>query len=157
MRRGLYLLDVGVNDLIVLIVHLNSVRSFTGLPEILNAIENNSPLLDGIFWSPQVIGGSGFIISSILYMLENQKKWYQPALSQLGWHIGFWNFVGALGFTICGAFGYSKEHWAQYESALATFWGGWAFLIGSILQLYESVNPVGSPDAITINPEKSRS
>jgi len=53
-----------------------------------------------------------------------------------------WNFVGGVGFTISGAFGYSTAHWAQYESTLSTFWGGWAFLIGSILQLYEAVNPV---------------
>lgn len=53
-----------------------------------------------------------------------------------------WNFVGGTGFTICGAFGYSTVHWAQYQSAFSTFWGGWAFLIGSILQLYEAVNPV---------------
>lgn len=104
----------------------------------------NTPLLDGVFWSPQVIGGSGFIISSALYMIENQTNWYIPAIDQLGWHIGFWNFVGGIGFTISGAFGYSTAHWAQYESGLSTFWGGWAFLIGSVLQLYEAVNPVST-------------
>lgn len=43
---------------------------------------------DGAFWSVQVIGGSGFIISSILFMLETQRKWYLPAPKVLGWHIG---------------------------------------------------------------------
>jgi len=119
------------------------ISGFTGLPEIQASIKENTPLLDGIFWSPQVIGGSGFIISSILYMLESQKRWYVPALGELGWHVGFWNFVGGVGFTICGAFGYSTAHWAQYQSTLSTFWGGFAFLIGSVMQLYEAVNPAG--------------
>jgi hypothetical protein len=29
---------------------------------------------------------------------------------------------------------------AQYQSALATFWGSWAFLIGSVVQWYESLD-----------------
>jgi hypothetical protein len=55
-----------------------------------------------------------------------------------------WNCVGGVGFTLCAAFGLSTAHWAQYQSALSTFWGGWAFLLGSVLQLFEAVNPVGS-------------
>ncbi|TFK47152.1 hypothetical protein OE88DRAFT_820311 [Heliocybe sulcata] len=118
------------------------ISGFTALPEIQDAIEDNIPLLNGVFWSPQVVGGSGFIISSALYMLETQTKWYCPAVTDLGWQIGFWNFIGAIGFTLCGAFGYSSRHWAQYQSALSTFWGSWAFLIGSVMQWYEAVNAV---------------
>ena len=33
-------------------------------------------------------------------MLETQRKWYVPAFGVLGWHIGFWNLVGAIGFTV---------------------------------------------------------
>jgi len=65
-----------------------------------------------------------------------------PPLSEYLLISAVWNFVGGVGFTICGAFGYSTAHWAQYQSTLSTFWGGWAFLIGSVLQLYEAVNPV---------------
>lgn len=36
----------------------------------------------------------------ILFMLETQSKWYIPAPGVLGWHIGFWNLIGALGFTV---------------------------------------------------------
>jgi hypothetical protein len=72
-------------------------------------------------------------------MLETQKKWYRPAFGVLGWHIGFWNTVGGLGFTLCPAFGYDSSSWAQYEASLSTFWASWAFLIGSLLQLYESL------------------
>lgn len=32
-----------------------------------------------------VIGGSGFITSSLLLMLEVQERWYHPAVSDIGW------------------------------------------------------------------------
>lgn len=74
-------------------------------------------------------------------MLETQTKWWKPAFGVLGWHIGFWNLVGAYGFTLCGALGpaYGNSG-AQYEASLATFWGSWAFLVGSLIQWYESLD-----------------
>ena len=53
--------------------------------------------------------------------------------------------IGALGFTLCGVLGLLYDNsGAQYEASLATFWGSWAFLIGSLIQWYESLdkNPV---------------
>lgn len=59
-----------------------------------------------------------------------------------------WNLIGALGFTLCGIFGYSRfvpadgsSNWATYQSTCSTFWGGWAFLIGSVVQWWEAVQP----------------
>lgn len=85
-------------------------------------------------------------------MLETQKRWWKPNLTSIGWHVTHfmystplvWNFVGGIGFTLCGALGYAANvsSGAAYQSALSTFWGGWAFLIGSLLQWYESVNSV---------------
>lgn len=93
-------------------------------------------------------------------MLETQENWYRPALRSLGWHVGckspppclrtpaltraVWNLVGALGFTLSGACGFAAAGSTQaaYQSALSTFWGGWAFLLGSVVQWYESVNAV---------------
>ncbi|KAL9112150.1 MAG: hypothetical protein Q9227_003527 [Pyrenula ochraceoflavens] len=115
-----------------------SLAGITALPGINNKLSQTA--LNVIYWLPQIIGGSGFIISSTLYMLETQEKWYIPAFHVLGWHIGFWNLIGAFGFTLSGALGpaYGNSG-AQYEAGLATFWGSWAFLIGSVLQLYESL------------------
>lgn len=113
------------------------ISGFTALPGILNHLSLG--LEAGIFWTPQVVGGTGFIISGLLFMLETQKKWYLPALDTLGWHIGFWNTIGGVGFTLCPAFGYEKASWAVYQSSLSTFWASWAFLIGSLIQLYESL------------------
>jgi hypothetical protein len=74
------------------------IAGFTSLPKIYNT--DNRGLQDGIYWTPQVVGGIGFVVSGLLFMLETQKKWYQPAWEVLGWHIGLWNFIGALGFTV---------------------------------------------------------
>lgn len=115
------------------------ISGFTALPGIQNHL--SQVLLNCIYWLPQIIGGSGFIISGTLFMLETQSRWYKPAFAVLGWHIGFWNLVGAIGFTLCGALGpaYGNSG-AEYEASLATFWGSWAFLIGSVIQWYESLD-----------------
>ena len=38
-----------------------------------------------------------------------------------------------------GAFGYWVSSKGTYQSGLSTFWGSWAFLIGSLVQWYESL------------------
>ncbi|TAQ84994.1 hypothetical protein B7494_g6681 [Chlorociboria aeruginascens] len=116
------------------------ISGFTALPPIYNALTSNAAL-NGAYWAPQVIGGSGFIISGTLFMLETQQKWYLPAPHVLGWHIGAWNLVGGIGFTLCGALGFaSANSGAVYEGSLATFWGSWCFLIGSAIQWFESLD-----------------
>ncbi|KAK3945874.1 hypothetical protein QBC46DRAFT_349164 [Diplogelasinospora grovesii] len=115
------------------------IAGFTGLPPIYAPL--STPVANGVYWLPQVVGGSGFIISSILFMVETQDKWWKPAPKMLGWHIGFWNLTGALGFTLCGALGFAIEQGSvQYAATLSTFVGSWAFLIGSLIQWYESLD-----------------
>lgn len=74
------------------------IAGFTGMPNVI--AKGDQPLLDGVFWTPQVVGGAGFIVSGFLFMLETQKVWWKPAWGVLGWWIGFWNLVGAFGFTV---------------------------------------------------------
>jgi hypothetical protein len=114
------------------------ISGFTALPGVLNNLSPGAAI-NGAYWAPQIIGGSGFIVSGTLFMLETQQKWWKPAFGTLGWHIGLWNLIGGLGFTLCPAFGIDTASWAQYEASLSTFWGSWAFLIGSLIQLYESL------------------
>jgi len=46
-----------------------------------------------------------------------------------------------IGFTLCGALGFaSANSGAVYEGSLATFWGSWCFLIGSVIQWFESLD-----------------
>lgn len=119
------------------------IAGLTGLPGLINHMSWN--LTDGVYWAPQIVGGSCFIISGLLFTLETQPKWYIPAPLVLGWHIGAWNFIGGIGFTLCGALGpASSNSGVAYQTSLATFWGSWAFLVGSTIQWYESLqkNPV---------------
>ncbi|KAG5745340.1 hypothetical protein H9Q70_011972 [Fusarium xylarioides] len=115
------------------------ISGFTALPPILNSL--STPAENDVYWLPQVIGGTGFIVSSILFMVEVQPRWYIPAPGVLGWHIGLWNLIGAIGFTLCGALGFGITHpGVEYALTLSTFIGSWAFLIGSVIQWYESLN-----------------
>ncbi|KAH7045957.1 hypothetical protein B0J12DRAFT_146649 [Macrophomina phaseolina] len=114
------------------------IAGFTSLPGIYDHM--SSGLTDGVYWTPQIIGGFGFILSGAFFMIETQMTWWKPAPSVLGWHIGFWNLIGGVGFTLCPAFGYDRSSWAQYQASCSTFWGSWAFLIGSVIQWYESLD-----------------
>ncbi|KJR84720.1 uncharacterized protein SPSK_09093 [Sporothrix schenckii 1099-18] len=126
------------------------ISGFTGLPPVADRLSTAGT--NGAFWAPQVIGGTGFIVSSWLFMLETQRKWYLPAPHLLGWHIGLWNMIGAIGFTLCGALGFGAATSAAvtYASTLSTFIGSWAFLIGSIIQWYESLDkhPIQIQDSL---------
>jgi len=59
---------------------------------------------------------------------------YIPAPSLLGWHVGFWNLVGAVGFTLCGALGFAQDGGGpvEYALTLSTFVGSWAFLVSFV-------------------------
>jgi hypothetical protein len=113
------------------------ISGLTALPGIYNKMSR--PVTIILYWTPQVIGGAGFVLSGLLFMLETQTRWYKPAFRTLGWWVGAWNLVGGVGFMLCPAFGYDTDSWAQYQACLSTFWGSWAFLVGSGLQWYESL------------------
>lgn len=113
------------------------ISGFTALPPILNHF--STPATNCAYWLPQTIGGTGFIVSSTLFMIEVQPRWYIPTPSVLGWHVGFWNLIGALGFTLCGALGFGGTRpGIQYALTLSTFIGAWAFLVS------ESQPPISS-------------
>ncbi|KAK0741267.1 hypothetical protein B0T18DRAFT_331073 [Schizothecium vesticola] len=117
------------------------ISGFTALPQISAALGTRAAQ-NGAYWLPQVVGGTGFVVSSLLFMVEVQERWYIPAPSLLGWHVGFWNLVGAIGFTLCGALGFGEDGGGpvEYALTLSTFVGSWAFLIGSVVQWYESLD-----------------
>ncbi|KHO02098.1 uncharacterized protein MAM_01099 [Metarhizium album ARSEF 1941] len=102
-----------------------TVFGISGITALPGVIDHLTPQwrLNAAYWIPQVIGGSGFIASSTLYMLETQEKWWKPAPHLLGWHVALWNLIGAFGFTLCGALGMAHgSPGAQYQASLATFW-----------------------------------
>jgi hypothetical protein len=75
------------------------ISGFTALPPIYNRLTTVAAQ-NGAYWAPQVIGGTGFIVSGTLFMLETQQKWYLPAPKVLGWHIGVWNLIGVRSYTL---------------------------------------------------------
>ncbi|KAJ5435404.1 hypothetical protein N7445_006289 [Penicillium cf. griseofulvum] len=114
------------------------IGAIVGIPDIIEHMSKG--LTDGLYWGTSTLGGLGFTVSSYMYMLETQSKWYLPAWHVLGWHIGLWNLIGSIGFTLCGALGpASSNSGANYQSSLATSWGSFAFMIGSMIQWYESL------------------
>lgn len=137
---------------------ISGVTALPGINDKLSHRRQGDGLLDGIYWTPQIIGGVGFLISGALFMLETQRAWWKPAWGNLGWHVGLWNLVGAVGFTLCGALGIaataasgnnnsgssssssSGDSGVEYQASLATFWGSWAFLLASVVQWYESLD-----------------
>ncbi|KAG9025854.1 hypothetical protein FRB95_009681 [Tulasnella sp. JGI-2019a] len=102
-------------------------------------------LWEGLYWTPQILGAPCFVVSAAMFMYEVQRKWYLPAPLDLGWHLGFWNLVGGFGFWFSGIFGVLREVGGadqKWGTAFSTWWGSWAFLIGSYIQLYESLNKI---------------
>ncbi|KAJ5961136.1 uncharacterized protein N7479_008286 [Penicillium vulpinum] len=138
--RTHYLHEIGFLASLILFVSATIfyIGAIVGLPGIFNHMSKG--LIDGLYWGTTTLGGAGFTLSSWMYMLETQSKWYIPAWHVLGWHIGFWNLIGSIGFTLCGALGpASSNSGANFQSSLATFWGSVAFMIGSMIQWYESL------------------
>jgi hypothetical protein len=76
-----------------MLISLQWISGFTALPPIYDRLTTTAAQ-NGAYWLPQVIGGTGFIVSGTLFMLETQQKWYLPAPKVLGWHIGVWNLIG---------------------------------------------------------------
>lgn len=47
----------------------------------------------------------------VLYIIEVQPTWYTPAPKLLGWWIGLFNLIGAIGWTLSASFGYCSASW----------------------------------------------
>uniref|UniRef100_A0A0K3CL33 endo-polygalacturonase n=1 Tax=Rhodotorula toruloides TaxID=5286 RepID=A0A0K3CL33_RHOTO len=76
--------------------------------------------------------------ASLVFALETQKRWWKIRPLNIGWNVGFWNVVGGFGFWFSGIFGIWRqtdisdpEHYQYWGTAFSTFWGSWAFLLGS--------------------------
>ncbi|RMY38597.1 hypothetical protein D0865_13050 [Hortaea werneckii] len=113
------------------------VSGLLALPGIYNHLSQG--VLQGIYWLTYLVGGVLFVISSLLYMLETQEKWYLPAPHALGWWIGSFNMIGSVGWTLSAAFGYCTTSWCGYQGDLSLLWASIAYLIGSVLLWYEAM------------------
>jgi hypothetical protein len=113
-----------------------SLATLTSLPGILPPSPTSTVLIPLLNLLPATLGALFFLASSILQLLSVQKNWYWPEIWKGEWHVGFWNAIGSLGFTLAGALPILGTEEASYVGVLADFWGSWAFLVGSMVQLF---------------------
>lgn len=97
------------------------ISGITALPWVYDQL--SKPLVDAVYWTPKLVACSGFIISSLMAMVECQKKWYLPEWKGLGWHIGLWKLLGSVGFILVPCFGLNRADWAQYQAVVHCLWG----------------------------------
>ncbi|KAK9437439.1 Endo-polygalacturonase PG1 [Metarhizium brunneum] len=109
-----------------------------GLPGIFDNLSDAA--LKGAYYFPYLLGGVLFAVSSVLYILETQPNWYTPQPFKIGWHVGVWNLIGSLGWTMAASFGYCRASWCVYQNELTLIWASAAFSFGSALQWYESLD-----------------
>ncbi|KAI0471564.1 integral membrane protein [Xylariaceae sp. FL0804] len=101
----------------------------------------SEPAVKGAYFGPYLVGGCLFVISSALYVLETQPDWRTPQPRKLGWHIGVWNLVGGVGWTLAAVEGgYCGREWCEYQSELTLVWASLAFSVGSAFQWYEALD-----------------
>ncbi|QIW95021.1 hypothetical protein AMS68_000539 [Peltaster fructicola] len=115
------------------------IMGFAALPGIYDHL--TPATMVWAYWTSQIIGGLFYVLAGAFMMIETQKHWWLPDARSLGWHIGLWNLIGGVGFTLSPVLGLDvADSWATYQVACSNFWGCWAFLIASLLQWYESLN-----------------
>lgn len=138
--RRHYIYEIGFMASFVLAIGavIFYVSGIMALPWIYDKI--SQPVLYGTYWLAYLGGGILFVVSSALYMLETQPKWYLPAPRVLGWWIGTFNMIGSVGWTLSAAFGYCTASWCEYQSDLSLLWASLAFLMGSLLLWYEAMD-----------------
>lgn len=110
-----------------------AVATVTAIPGVMDI--ENAFLLDTFSLLPTLIGGLCFLVSGLIQAAVTQDKWYIPTPWRLEWHMGFWNALGSLGFSLAGGLPFIGHPAALFQATLAIFWGSWSFLIGSAVQL----------------------
>lgn len=114
------------------------ISGILALPGIFDNLSEAA--LQGAYFFPYLLGGVLFALSSLFYILETQPNWYTPQPFKIGWHVGVWNMIGGVGWTLAASWGYCTPSWCKYQSELALIWASAAFSVGSALQWYESLD-----------------
>lgn len=61
----------------------------------------------------QLVAAVGFAVASAIFAIELQHHWALPAPNVLGWHIGFWDFLGSCGLALCAVFALLNDDLSQ--------------------------------------------
>ncbi|OLN97369.1 hypothetical protein CCHL11_00927 [Colletotrichum chlorophyti] len=112
---------------------LFTISAIASLPGVLDLSHPNASIL--FLSSPQLLGGSLFVIAGLFTVFLAQDKWYIPRLLDASWQNGFWNLVGAGGFLAVGVVTLvSKGAAVALGSLFLT--SGLGFLMASLIQWY---------------------
>jgi hypothetical protein len=106
----------------------------TAVPGVINLSDRTTFFLGNLF--PGTLGGVLFTTASVLQAVDAQEKWYLPKPMSLDWHVGLWNTIGSIGFTLASALYFLETSEGALQAGLASLWGSWAFLVASLLQWY---------------------
>lgn len=114
----------------------------TSLPGIQDQLKSKDLLFE-LYWTPKLVGCSGFVISGILSTLEIQEAWYKPKPHIMGWEVSFWKTIGSAWFLAYTVLGVVNMRWWSAFSCLA---GSAIFLIVSLMTWYEAVTMFSGGD-----------
>lgn len=95
------------------------------------------PIFPIAVFALQVVGGFLFFVANIMLVICcQQEKWWQSKPFDVKWQAAFQSAIGGFGFMTTGIFLFRN---GGLEAAVATFVGSWAFLLGSILGWYATM------------------
>ncbi|GKT61766.1 integral membrane protein [Colletotrichum tofieldiae] len=110
-----------------------TIAAVGALPGVLDLTHPNASII--FVSSPQLIGGSFFVLAGLLMIFLSQNKWYVPLLLDASWQNGFWNLVGASGFLAVGVVTLLDMNAAVTIASLLLM-SGLGFLLASLIQWY---------------------
>ncbi|KAI2487813.1 hypothetical protein Ptr902_01946 [Pyrenophora tritici-repentis] len=134
-----YRREIGFNANLILFIGtaIFWVTNLLTLPGVYQRLPRG--VMYGLYYPSFLLGAISFLLSSILYILEVQRRWWKPAPHMVGWWVGMANLVGSVGWIWSACLGYCDGNWCQYQSVLALVWAPAVYLMGSLLLVYEAV------------------
>ncbi|CCF32575.1 hypothetical protein CH063_04935 [Colletotrichum higginsianum] len=110
-----------------------TIAAVGALPGVLDLTHPHAYII--FISSPQLIGGSFFVLAGLLQIYLSQNNWYLPLILDASWQNGFWNLVGASGFLAVGVVTLLSKDAAVTIASLSLM-TGIGFLVASLIQWY---------------------
>lgn len=84
-----------------------------------------------LVWDVKLAACCLFTVSGLMNMWETQPSWRKLRPDLIGWWVGLFKMVGAVGFVVCSVFGIrsekatneSKSNEAAIQAAIHALWG----------------------------------
>ncbi|KXS99075.1 hypothetical protein AC578_6971 [Pseudocercospora eumusae] len=108
------------------------------IPAIYNKISIKHSLMNCIYWAPKVFACTGFLWMGILGLIQSHRSERRtPFWRKLSWHAGIWSTLGGIGFLVMSFMGFGTREWMQRQNRINALWGSCAFLVSSLLVIWE--------------------